>query len=182
MIELTESISLFTREDWGARRPRPMTEQGWNAHEAFIHHTADTYKGLDSLAEQKARMRGYQAFHMDVRGWADIAYHFVVFPPFVTSEGTEISARVFQGRERNYVPAAQEGHNRGTLAVCVVGDYESEFLHRNTIYALEVLLARYDALRTLGGHRDVVSTSCPGDKLYAEVGRIADAVGLRRYR
>jgi len=181
-IELTDSITLFLREDWGARTPRcTLNEQGWNAHEAFLHHTADSYIGLDSLDEQKARMRSYQRLHMDTNGWCDIGYHFVVFPPFETVAGTDIPARGFQGRERNKVPAAPEGHNRGTLAVAVVGNYQTDFLHRNTIYALEVLLNRYDALRTLGGHRDVVSTNCPGGKLYAEIPHIADICGLKVY-
>lgn len=184
-VELSESITLYLREEWGARRARPGTaEQGWNAREAFIHHTADSYRGLDSFEEQCARMRAYQDLHMNLsdprHGWNDIGYHFVVFPPF-QHRGEEIPARVFQGRDRNLVPAAQLGHNEGTLAVCVVGNYESDFLHRNTIFALEVLLTRYDKLRYLGGHRDVVSTSCPGDRLYSELSRIAKVAGLKRY-
>lgn len=186
--KLTDSITLYDREDWGAAQPRDMTEQGWDAHEVFLHHTSDTAAGLFSLGEQCARMRYYQRLHMGAEGheaWADIGYHFVAFPPFVTPAGTEVPARLFQGRERHFVPAAQEGHNRGTLAVCVVGNYQKQVVPRNVIYAVEVLLkdlmSRGAPLKTLGGHKDVVSTECPGRNLYSEVTRIAAVCGLRPY-
>lgn len=180
-IELSPTITLYLRDDWAARRPADdMASQGWDAHEAFLHHTADSPKYRD-LDDQKRLMRGYQDFHMDTRKWSDIAYHFVVFEGFTTAAGTEIPARVFQGRERCYVPAAQEGHNRGTLAVCIVGNYEQDFLHANTRYAVEVLLNRYDDLRTLGGHRDVFGTSCPGRNVMRYLPRIAEVCGLRVY-
>lgn len=185
MQKLTNNISLYSREDWGARTPGDMTEQGWNAREVFIHHTDDTATWLDSLDDQKARMRGYQNFHMNVRGWSDIGYHAVVFPEFTTHSGTEIPARIFQGRDRNYVPAAQEGHNRGTLAVAVVGAGDSRML-RNQRYAVEVYLnwlkEEGAPLRTLGGHRDVTSTSCPGNGIYTkDLPILRDATNLERY-
>lgn len=181
-IELSPSITLFLREDWGARKPeqKRLVFQGWDADEAFLHHTADRPR-YEDLEDQKRVMRGYQDFHMDVRGWADLAYHFVVFEGFETQAGTEIPPRVFQGRERQYVPAAQERHNTGTLAVCVVGNYERDFFHESTRYAIEVLLNRYDSLRTLGAHRDVVNTTCPGKNAVAQIQRIADVCGLKRY-
>lgn len=185
-VELSPTITLYLREDWGALRPRPMVDQGWNAHQAFIHHTADSSAGLDTLSEQIARMRFYQRLHMGLEGgheaWSDVGYHFVVFPPFRTRAGTEVPARVMQGRARSCVPAAQEGHNRGTLAVCLVGNYNVEQVDRNSRYAIEVILDRYRQLETVGGHRDVWGTECPGDHLYADLDQIADATDLRRYR
>jgi hypothetical protein len=169
MIKLTDSISLYEREDWKARSWRDFTSQGWDASEVFIHHTADEAAGTDSIDDQKARMRGYQNFHMDVRGWDDIAYHYIVFPPFETNAGTEIPARIFAGRPRNHVPAAQENHNRGTLAIAVVrgGD---RVMYQNQRYAVGVLINwlkdKGAPLQTLGGHRDASSTECPGDGIY----------------
>ena len=162
-----------------------MSEQGWNAHEVFIHHTDDTATWLDSLEDQKRRMRAYQDFHMNTRGWSDIGYHAVVFPEFTTSAGTRVPARIFQGRERNYVPAAQQGHNTGTLAVCGVGAGDARF-KRNQRYAIEVYLnwlkEQGAPLRTVGGHRDVTATQCPGDGVYRQdIPIIADATNLRRY-
>lgn len=185
MIKLTESISLYGRDDWDARSWRTYTDQGWNAHEVFIHHTADEASGTDSLSDQKARMRGYQNFHMDVRGWSDIAYHYIVFPPFETDAGTDIPARIFVGRPRNHVPAAQEGHNTDTLAIAVVRGGDRQ-MYQNQRYAVEVLINwlkdRGAPLRELGGHRDASSTECPGDGIYVnDLPVIRDATNLNKY-
>lgn len=186
MIKITDSISLYEREDWKARPWRDFTNQGWDASEVFIHHTADEASGTDSIEDQKARMRGYQNYHMDVKGWDDIGYHYVVFPPFETNAGTDISARVFSGRPRNHVPAAQEGHNNDTLAIAVVrgGD---RTMYSNQRYAVEALInwikGRGASLRTLGGHRDASSTTCPGNGIYnIDLPVLCRATNLDRYR
>jgi hypothetical protein len=182
MIELTPNIHMFLRDDWGARRPdfNRLEKQGWDAHEAFLHHSDDSNaEAINHLEEQFAKMRSIQDFHMDVRGWADIGYHFVVMQPY----GDIPYARIFQGRGRNLVPAAQQDHNTGTLAVCVVGDFRTDHLMDNTRYALEVLLDRYnDALRTLGGHGDVFPTECPGSNIRSAIPTIAGAVNLAVYK
>lgn len=183
--KLTDTITYYDRGDWGARDWRDYTDQGWDAHEVFIHHTDDTATWLDSFADQCARMRGYQNFHMDVRGWDDIGYHAVVFPEFTTAAGTDIPARIFQGRPRDHVPAAQANHNSGTLAVCVVGAADTR-MKRNQRYAVEVylnhLLKAGAPLRELGGHRDVTATACPGDGIYSkDLAIIRDATNLKRY-
>lgn len=184
-IKLTDSITLFDRDDWRARPWRDWTNHGWDASEVFIHHTADEASGTDSLGDQKARMRGYQNYHMDVNGWSDIGYHYIVFPPFETDAGTDIPARIFQGRPRNHVPAAQQGHNTDTLAIAVVRGGDRR-MYRNQRYAVEVLINwikdRGAPLQTLGGHRDVTSTSCPGDGIYRDdLPIIRRATGLREF-
>jgi N-acetylmuramoyl-L-alanine amidase len=171
---------LFEREDWGYRTAGPLVWQGWDAHEVFVHHTDDSAAGINSFEEQKARMRGYQNYHIDTNGWNAIGYHYVVFPEFGS-----VYARIFEGRPRSAVPAAQQGHNTGTLAVCVVGagNFRMDDSQR---YAVEQLIEWLQAsgapLRTLGGHRDVTPTSCPGDGIYQyDLRLIRDATNLRRY-
>ena len=182
--KLTPTITVYDRDDWDARPWKDYTDQGWEAHEVFIHHTADE-ADVDSLADQAAQMRGYQDYHMDTQGWDDIGYHYVVFPNFTTSSGTWIPSRIFKGRPRNHVPAAQEGHNRGTLAIAVVRGGDRR-MYENQRYAVGVLINYLkDAgapLRELGGHRDVVSTTCPGDGIYrADLPILRDVTNLRRY-
>jgi hypothetical protein len=176
------TVRVYTRTDWDARPPRAMNLQPSAPTEAFVHHSADPRpEAFDRLAEQKAHMRAIQDFHMDVRGWSDIAYHLVVFQPY----GNIDKARIFEGRSWSYVPAAQEGHNTGTLAVCAIGDFRSDELKRNTRYAIGRLLISHDgahAIKVLAGHRDVDATDCPGDKLYRWIPRIADAADLRVHR
>lgn len=178
-IRITPTITLYERSDWGARHWRDFTHQG-SPDEAFIHHSTDRLaEHVDTLAEMKAIMKAIQRFHMDTNGWDDIAYHAVVFQPY----GHRKYARIFQGRPIDHVPAAQALHNNGTLAVCVVGNFDhDDSVKDNTRHAIEVFLGTVNTLRTVGGHRDVVNTECPGDTLYRQVPIIARASHLKLYR
>lgn len=183
--KLTDTITIYDREDWGARDWRDYTDQGWDAHEVFIHHTDDTATWLDSFTDQCARMQSYQNYHMDVKGWDDIGYHVVAFPEFTTAAGTYVPARLFKGRPRDHVPAAQEGHNSGTLAIAVVAAGNAR-MTRNTRYAIGVYLNYLKdhgaPLRWMGGHRDVTATSCPGDGIYYyDLPALEDATNLKQY-
>ena len=172
-------MKVYSRAEWDARPPSGVMARQEGPEEAFLHYTADrpgTAFGLVTLAQQKAHLRGIQNYHMDSNGWHDVGYHYVVFQAY----GLLTRARIFQGRRAEFVPAAQAAHNTGTIAICVVAA-EGEPLKRNTRYAIEQALARHPSLVTLGGHRDVVATSCPGDPIYASIPQIARAAGLRRY-
>jgi len=181
--DLGDGVRLWLRDEWKARSPRPMSENS-ALREAFIHHTTDPRaEGIDKLDEQTAAMRAIQAYHMDVKGWSDIGYHYVVFQPY----GGLTNARVFQGRETKWVPAAQAGHNTGTTAVCVFGNFDrDDGVKPETMTAIVTLLKHVEkyhdgSLVTLGGHRDVVGTECPGDTLYAKIPDLARRAGLRRF-
>jgi hypothetical protein len=180
--DLGHGVRLWTREEWSAADPGDMLRNK-KLLEAFVHHTTNANaKSIDSLAEQKAAMRATQNFHMDHNGWADIGYAFVVFQP----HGGLENARVFQGRETRYVPAAQANHNAGTVPICVYGNYESEPVKPETVTAIcrviyWVQRHHRKSLVTVGGHRDVGQTQCPGGNLYAELDEIARRTGLRRF-
>jgi hypothetical protein len=162
-----------------------MTRQGL-PREAFVHHGAEgNAERVDTLPEQIQAMREIEAFHMDVRGWAAPAYHYVIFQSY--HEG--VHARIFEARPVNRMPAAQLGHNPNTFAVCIYGNFQGDDdFKRNTRYALEVLLSQRPdltgaaKLKTLGGHRDVVDTTCPGDAVYRALPTVARAVGLELFR
>lgn len=184
-LRLTPSITLYTRIDWGARTPTKHMGGNFPIEEAFLHHSTDRLaEHADTLAEQKAIARAIQRFHMDTRGWADIGYHFLVFQPY----GHRKYARIFQGRLLHNTPAAQLNYNRHTLAVCVIGNFDrDDALKENTRHAIRVLLNHVDDgtaidLATLGGHRDVTATDCPGDTLYRAIPTIAKAAGLKVYK
>lgn len=166
---------IYWRKDWGARKPRATTYQG-PPREAFIHHDDYDPRPYNHLEEQIAHMRQLQNLHMDERGWSDIGYHWVVFQAYGNIPGP----RAFCGRASWHVPAAQLGHNTGTLAICVVG--QEITLQPETRKLIIKLLNRYKKIQTLGGHRDVTPTSCPGNSLYSQVPSLAKAAGLKVYR
>lgn len=170
-------MKIYTRAMWGARLPSAVMAKQSPPVEAFIHYTDGSgASALKSLAAQEAALRGIQNYHMDSNGWSDIGYHYMVFQPY----GHLSRARVFQCRRDIYVPAAQAHHNTRTLAICVHANGSDE-IKRNTRYAIEQILRRYPSVKVVGGHRDVVSTDCPGDKLYAQIPTIARAAGKKVY-
>jgi hypothetical protein len=173
------ALVIYGRDRWGARPGRPMTRQQ-PPREAFIHHSDNPdARTVDHIDEQIQRLRGMQAFHMGPeRGWSDIAYHFVVFQPW----GHQPYARVFEGRPVGFVPAAQLNHNTGTLAICIYGDLSRDPVKRNTRYVIEQLIRKFPTVETLGGHRDVVETTCPGDHGYEAIPTIARAAGVETYK
>ena len=163
-------IRVYTREDWGARPAKSMSPQ-FPPREAFIHYdsTPDAEQ-VRTLKEQKRAMREIQYYHQVNNGWSDIGYHFVIFQPY----GNIKYARVFEARPVKCVPAAQAGHNSGTLAIQVYAG-PGDKLKTSTEWAIIQLLREDFAnrVRTLGGHRDVVSTACPGDVICRRIPELA---------
>lgn len=189
MYHITEHIQVHERGDWHARQPQGVMAQQRNPSQAFIHHGAESDREARSVTTQAqvfAAMREVQAFHMDTRGWSDIAYHYVVFQP----HGDLKYAHICEGRLVHNVPAAQLNHNTGTFAVCVFGTIgKNDPLHDSTREALAALLGGAHAdktgaggVRVVGGHRDVVQTDCPGDTLYAAITHIAHDAGIGRFK
>lgn len=168
---------IYTRSDWGAHAPTgAMTPQS-GPKEAFVHYAdAAGASKVRSLAAQKEAMRSIQRFHQNERGWSDIGYHYVIFQSYGTIPG----ARAFKARDINYVPAAQAGHNTGTLAICVFAG-PGDPLKRNTRWLIEKIIRDHPTVKKVGGHRDVTSTDCPGSAIYAELDKIAKGAGVVRF-
>jgi hypothetical protein len=169
-----------SRKSWHARQWKDFTTQS-PPTQAFIHHGAETdreAKSVTNWTAMYAAMRETQNFHMDTRGWSDIAYHAVVFQ----KRGKMQHPNICLGRPSSHVPAAQLNHNTNTFAVCVFGTIDSsDPLQDETIHAIAWFLKQHPSLRSVGGHRDVTQTSCPGDMVYRQIGRIAALAGLKRF-
>jgi hypothetical protein len=139
----------------------------------FVHYSGSPGKALDSWSRQAAAIRAIRDYHVDVRGWLDIGYSYVLTQP----AGNIREARIWRGRGRHRVPASQEGYNTGNLSVCVITD-GTEVIPEQTVRAIAKLARRVGA-RDVQGHRDVNATSCPGEKLAAHLPRIRALAGLR---
>lgn len=149
-------MNLVTRAQWGARprkgSPTPLHPTGATAHWEGPHMGTfphDTCPG---------KVRQIQAFHMDTRGWNDIAYNAVVCPHGYVYEGRGPGAR-----------SAANGTDTGNdndAAVCYLGGEGDPFTP-------EGAQAMADAMHWLspGGqrhaHRDWKPTACPGDTIAA---------------
>lgn len=149
---------------WGQRRPKCVNTNHVDSRSTlFLHYSASDGSGIDKAGEPKQAIRNIQNFHMDVRGWCDIAYSYLV----VQQRGIFKRPLIFKGRGFGAVPASQEGFNTGNVSVCVIAD-SNDRIKRSTTRAIAYIVRRC-AATNVKGHRDVNQTDCPGDKLYSKV-------------
>lgn len=169
---------LHTRAQWDARPPRrPIKVLDVPPKKIVVHHTA-TPNVSDRSADQAYRLsRNIQNFHMDERGWEDMGEQLTI------SRG----GHVVEGRHRT-IEAVRSGrhpvgdqtmptpeHNRWTFAIENEGDYMTArvpaVLWESLVGTCAWLCRAYDLdpATAIAGHRDFISTSCPGDRLYARL-------------
>ncbi|MGI5169870.1 peptidoglycan recognition protein family protein [Spirillospora sp. CA-253888] len=106
--------------------------------------------------------RNTRRFHMSsARGWADIGYSFAVCPHGVVMEG--------RGWQR--AQAAQPGGNTTWTSVtfCSGDGEEPTTAQLNAFKELRAWLRSKGLGSAIKGHRDFISTSCPGGVLYQMV-------------
>ena len=155
-------MRVVTRRQWGARPPRHVTDLP-NVDTIVYHYSA---AGSDETSHENcaSRVRGIQRFHMDTRGWNDIAYNFLVCR----------HGYVFEGRGFAYRSAATGDDNDHTLAVCFLGDDDPGDDVTNAgrqafVDIAQAIEADRDKRMLYRGHRDFMSTACPGDEIYGYV-------------
>ena len=127
----------------------------------FLHCSASDRPEHDSVEVMRD-------WHVNGNGWSDVGYHV-----FVRKDGTAES-----GRPLERTPAAQAGHNTGSIAICLHGLEESRF----TASQFETLIAlcreirdAYEGGVTFHGHREVAAKACPVFDYRAVLG--LDAMG-----
>ena len=116
----------------------------------FVHCTAYANQDLKGIELRNAIDQWHKA-----RGWNGIGYHGVI-----DCEGTYVPGRSLEKR-----PAAQGGHNSGTLAFCLDGLFIEQFNQKQFITLL-FLADKIDAIYgdevTYHGHCEVNSKkTCP---------------------
>jgi len=117
----------------------------------FLHCSASDNANHDNVATMRA-------WHVDPppkgRGWSDVGYHI-----FVRKSG-----QVEMGRSLERTPAAQSGHNTGTIAICLHGLNEAKFTQAQYSVLKDICIQinnAYDGAVTFHGHREVAAKACP---------------------
>jgi N-acetylmuramoyl-L-alanine amidase len=171
-------MKIYSRRRWGAKHGRGNTTVYSHDTPVYIHHSATPGGGINSFAEQKATMLQFEHHHVVDNGWDAIAYTFVIFPAFKRRFWHR--ARVFEGRGLGHVPAAQANANSGTVAICVVGNFDQEAVDDSTLDTIARLVKRCPGDR-LRGHRDApgAQTACPGRHLYEKLPGLRTRTGRR---
>jgi hypothetical protein len=157
-------MKLVKRSDWGAKRARGRERLDRDRVRGVALH----YSGVDSDEQAlhrncAGRIRAMQRYHMQERGWLDVAYNHIVCR----------HGYVFVGRGFGVRSAANgtKAANDRFFAVCFLGnDSKGRADVTPAAYAaLGELLRSYDrriprAMR-VRPHSDFVATPCPGDEL-----------------
>ena len=156
-------VQAICKSAWGGREPSGALTSH-TIERMTVHHTAAL---LDANRKAPARARAHQRFHMDDRGWVDLAYHFLVDANGNVYEGRRVTAVGDTGT--NYDPT-------GHFLVCAEGDFNSQAIPAAQVSAMADVLA-WGAVHfgvdpaTIRGHRDWAATSCPGDNFYSLISR-----------
>jgi N-acetyl-anhydromuramyl-L-alanine amidase AmpD len=88
------------------------------------------------------------------RGFTGIGYHY-----FISKDGV-----IHIGRNIDASPAAQVGHNKGTIAICLHGLEKKNFTDKQFASLknlCECINIAYDGKITFHGHREVSNKDCP---------------------
>ncbi|MET0785493.1 MAG: hypothetical protein ABWY25_02150 [Paenisporosarcina sp.] len=152
-------MDLVTRDQWGARRPKNRVT-GSLTGPSTGHWNGPQIPVVDH-SKCAAQVRGVQNFHMDSRGWSDIAYNFVICPHGYT----------FEGRGLNVINGANGTNtaNRTSHAIMWLAGKDNPFTDAEKIEFRECV--KYVDDNTMApdsavGHRDHKSTECPGNERY----------------
>lgn len=143
-------MEIITRAQWGARPPDRVQRITWSARDTYVQH----YSG----ASRDQSVRAIQDYHMDVQGWSDIGYAFLV----------DWRGQIYEGRGWDVYPAATQDHNWHTFPVCFIGRDGDATPGALTAcrWLYDEACARKGGMLFQRGHKDFNPTDCPGDELY----------------
>ena len=167
--ELRESRHVETDEN-GRQFTWPLSYPE-SIKKIVIHHTA-TVKNLD---DPKKAIRDIYIWHSLSKGWGDIGYNYII----------DQQGNIYEGRfGGEMVVGAHAGRgNHGSIGIAILGNYQDQDPPEAVLTALTSLIKekaekynidtegtsvfRGETYSNVMGHRDIMSTSCPGDRLYA---------------
>lgn len=183
-VELGD-LAMVTRSGWGAiplnmeaeneRGPfNPQTNQsGVLFYPQPVSNWLTTIVVHHSALPVSDGPKEIQQLHLNQRGYADIAYHFII-----GRDGT-----LYEGRRINIRGAHVEGFNTGTIGVVLVGNMDVIEPSGEQLSTLEKLVdylrVTYD-ITHLAGHQDFnpTLTECPGEMLHVLLPNLAQAHNL----
>lgn len=167
-------MDIVERSEWHARRPRARHVIPTPTPRLWLHHTAGALDAggngvwWDDVA-------GIQRFHMDGRGWSDIAYSFVIG-----------GGQVFEGRGAGVAGGHTQGDNTRSHAICLIGSYDFMTPTDRDLDAIVELAVHghrqgWWPNQITGGHRNApgAQTACPGNQLDARIGYLNERILTR---
>ncbi len=190
-VDVYDDLVILPRETWGLERPPRGPMPNEDVRFLLVHHTVT--RNDYSESDVPDLIRGFFDFHTSERkGWNDIAYNFLI-----DRFGRIWEARA--GSIAGPTAGDATGGNQGFTQLCaIIGDFTDSMPSQESLDALIRLLSwladRYGidttaeahvtfssrgsnrwpagtevTTATIGGHRDMSPTACPGDTFYPYV-------------
>lgn len=165
----------FTRSNWGARPASYVNKLSWDRVKHLIVHWPGTSGTIGSDVNRiKGYLRGWQDYHMNNKGWSDIAY----------SVGVDQEGRIWELRgwdRRDGATVGMGGISFSILAIMGTAETPSDKMKAGILKVIKMADSRNPNTKK-SYHRAYVSgTACPGDKLAAWIRsgmRLDSASGL----
>ena len=169
-----KEFRIIPKQEWGARPPRQTAPLLKHCVAIHIHHTASP---RPSIAGEFADARRHQDRHMDINGWTDLAYNFVITP----------SGRIIEGRGFGIRPAGKGLHVRRSYGIVFQGYFHPHVNEKPSQAAIDACVWLIKKMIdeewvipevVIIPHRDVqgAKTACCGDHLYNRIDDIRKEV------
>lgn len=169
---------------WGAKPARgALTRLNHRPTYLVIHHTASANSTDYSKAHAYALARSIQQTHFS-EGWSDSGQQFTVSRGGYVMEGRHGSLNALNNGSYFIEGAQVLNHNTTTIGIENEGTYTTATI-RPAHYTALVHLAAYACYKykipvaKIKGHRDFMSTACPGNKLYAKLPQLRKDVAAK---
>lgn len=153
-------MKLVARAGWGARSPKETPSTNFNPTGGSVLH----WEGVgvpDVLDHSKCddEVRKIQSYHMDTRGWNDIAYNFLVCCHGYVYEGRGIGKRSAANHN--------DTDNYNSYAICYIGDGTPEITSEGSVGMRDAVnyVRSKGAGKNVRPHSALVATQCPGNKI-----------------
>lgn len=156
-------MTHYDRDAWNARRPEPgpglLTP---SRVKGIALHWPATPTRLDTVAEVKAALRGWQSYHMDTHGWSDIAYQAAV-----DQQGNSYTLR---GLRHQSAANGDDDVNEtygALLLVLAMGEKPTPAMISGVRRRIALFRELFPHGNRIVGHQDIrpEPTSCPGPQV-----------------
>lgn len=170
---------------WSARNPSSSLQQLSNRpNKIIIHHTATANSTDYSQAHAFALARSIQNYHMDSNGWSDTGQNFTVSRGGYVMEGRHTSLSHLTSGSGFVTSAHCPGQNTTGVGIENEGLYTSvqptTALWNKLVDLCAYICQQFSIGPTqIFGHRDFVSTACPGNVLYGRLPELRSAVAAK---
>ena len=119
----------------------------------------DTIVLHHSASPQDRTIFDVHQWHLN-RGWFGCGYHFVI----------HANGEIYEGRSMDSIGAHARGHNRTSIGICVIGNFEETHptvpqriaTGRLVAYLINKFASTKRKNLSVKRHKDIVATLCPG--------------------